>query len=1687
MVIASALLAPALVGTVPAAAATAPGQAPAPATTASGTSSSASSSRLGEDQAMVRARQTGKPVLATAETTSTSTLTANPNGTLTLTQDLAPVRKLVHGQWQNLDATLVRNPDGTLSPKSSTSPLSLSGGDNNAPLATMHSGDGGLALSLPAGFRLGTPTVSGATATYRSVLPGVDLAVTAQDSGGFSEVLVVKDAQAAANPALADLALGTQTSGVTLASDAAGDITGKDAHGRTLFAATAPTMWDSARLAAKTPLANAPATGQSVDAHTGTPVASDTTGPGAGAHHASLRASYRGGRVDLTAATAVLRGKDTVYPVYIDPTFVPTGQTDTVQAWATVDSEWPSTSFYDPAAATPGPLHVGYTNWTSDVSTNRSFFQTSVHSGVWNATVLSSSISFYENWSASCTAEPVDLYQTGSISSGTTWNNQPAWISKLGSDDVANGWSTSCGPGDVTYNIQPTMQAAANGHWSNATFGLRADDESNDLAWKQFSKQATITTTYDHAPITPTALTTSPTTDCTAGSPTVLGLGDVALRAAVSDPDGTISPLTADFTLKNLTSNATYTQAVNATSGTTAEAFYSHTSATGPFQALTARTEFAWYLTVTDQKLASKQSVTCHFSYDPTAPGAPTIAAVTSSTSQCSDLSTDSTDALCTDGTAAGFTITDTDTDTSVPTGYEYQLNGGNPISVPAPTSSPYSASISVKPTEQTNTLTVTAIGVGGNIGETQDFRFIARPPATATSDDMTGDGHADLLTVGGQNGLAPGLWLAAGNGTGQVNTTARNIGIDGNGVSTSQTAASFNGTQAITGHFVTGAGFNDVLDYGYDASTGAVSGEILPGQGDGSTLNPIDATPVTDAASIFTKNTTTTNADGSTTTTTNYATAIANGGGLNNTVNSAPVTGYPDLLLVINGSLYDEPSNVDEGSYPGADTATDLADVNPYCLAQNTANANTDCTTGWTGWTLASTLLNGQPVLFARDTSSNGSDPAAGQLWYLSAGNLYNLAYDSLSNGDADTGLSAIEVAATGWDSTSQPTSQAADINNDGTPDLWTVSGNSNGTVTDTAHLMSLSGTTATLAAQTGQSLTTATHSWPLNDYDTTGATAADTTAGTPLNLTGNSGVTATTGDLFTPDVTLTGSGNGSLSTSVPALTLSGSFTVSAWVKPTVNNVSVLSQDGSGSAANSGMVVSALSSGWQFSLNTTTGGAWTFDNIVGGTVQLGAWAHLTATYNANTQVMDLYVDDVHVATGSHAPVGAVGDFQIGDSDHSGARGGYYTGQIANVQAWNGAAVAPVQPYTPASYHQSVLPVRILDTRSNVAYTDGAVTAGTATVQGGSVVPLRIAGDSVTPATTGAPATIPASVTAVAVDVTATNQNAPGFVTAYADGTQRPITSSTNYTANDTVTGYQIVPVGNDGEIDLYTAGSSANTSALIVDLTGYFTSDPNLTSDQTYTPLATATRALDTRASTADTTGLTAVGTVPANTAFTLQITGDSGVPSTATAVAANLTTAGQTGSGYLEAYATGSDPTAMTSLTYSTADAISSMAADIPLSGTGSITIANRGSAAAVIVDISGYYTTSTTGQTYHAVSPTRLVDTRNGTGGTSAAPVAAWGTYTTDQADTQQVTTATQPTLVTMLTITDDSDAGNVIAYESGTTQPTTSNLNWNAAQTVANLALTPTSTGGQISLYNHSAATIDLVVDCSGYFA
>jgi hypothetical protein len=105
---------------------------------AAATSAAATSTLLTQAQAVTRAKSTGKPVIVTALTTDSSQTIANPNGTLSLSENPVPVRAYQRGGWANLDATLRTNPNGTISPEVTTSALTLSGG-GHGPLTTLGS------------------------------------------------------------------------------------------------------------------------------------------------------------------------------------------------------------------------------------------------------------------------------------------------------------------------------------------------------------------------------------------------------------------------------------------------------------------------------------------------------------------------------------------------------------------------------------------------------------------------------------------------------------------------------------------------------------------------------------------------------------------------------------------------------------------------------------------------------------------------------------------------------------------------------------------------------------------------------------------------------------------------------------------------------------------------------------------------------------------------------------------------------------------------------------------------------------------------------------------------------------------------------------------------------------------------------------------------------------------------------------------------------------------------------------------------------------------------------------------------------------------------------------------------------------------------------------------------------------
>ncbi len=55
----------------------------------------------------------------------------------------------------------------------------------------------------------------------------------------------------------------------------------------------------------------------------------------------------------------------------------------------------------------------------------------------------------------------------------------------------------------------------------------------------------------------------------------------------------------------------------------------------------------------------------------------------------------------------------------------------------------------------------------------------------------------------------------------------------------------------------------------------------------------------------------------------------------------------------------------------------------------------------------------------------------------------------------------------------------------------------------------------------------------------------------------------------------------------------------------------------------------------------------------------------------------------------------------------------------------------------------------------------------------------------------------------------------------------------------------------------------------------------------------------------------------------------------------------------------------------------------------------------------------------------------------------------------------------------------------AYPASAAQPTVSDLNWTAGETVPNLVVVKTGTGGEVNLYNY-AGSVDVIADEVGYY-
>ncbi|WP_328312339.1 LamG domain-containing protein [Streptomyces sp. NBC_00442] len=506
-----------------------------------------------ESLAVAKARRSGQDVSVPSLTSETSEVVAKPDGRLAATIHTKPVRTRKGGAWRDIDTSLHVASGGAVVPAATLTDMRFSGGGSQ-PLVRMASAGKELELTWPK--PLPAPVVSGSTAEYRSILPDVDLRMTATESG-FTQLIVVKTPQAAKNPELDQLRLGMSSADLTVRKEADGSLSMVDkAGGGTVFQAPKPVMFDSSpgltdgsgmpaaptaqpKDAAKPKAAAKPKNDSAAADAAAAPTAPST-------HAATVDVAVPGDQKSLvlTPDQKLLDAPDTVFPVLIDPDV----QAPRAAGWAGISRYWGNQSFWKFS----GDFGMGYCGDQGrcvPADVKRVLYAIPVQSQAFvGKHIQDAKFRAWESHAWSCTAQPVDLFVTGRIGSGTTWNNSSGmgsssfWKKYLATRNDARGYD-GCGSGYVEFEppgLRDAVQSAADRRDADLTLGLKAGSESASAygQWKRFTDDGYLQVFYNLPPSQPAMrdLSSSPGGLCSSSVTPITKVPQVYAR--VWDPDG---------------------------------------------------------------------------------------------------------------------------------------------------------------------------------------------------------------------------------------------------------------------------------------------------------------------------------------------------------------------------------------------------------------------------------------------------------------------------------------------------------------------------------------------------------------------------------------------------------------------------------------------------------------------------------------------------------------------------------------------------------------------------------------------------------------------------------------------------------------------------------------------------------------------------------------------------------------------------------------------------------------------------------------------------------------------------------------------------------------------------------------------------------------------------------------------
>ena len=367
--------------------------------------------------------------------------------------------------------------------------------------------------------------------------------------------------------------------------------------------------------------------------------------------------------------------------------------------------------------------------------------------------------------------------------------------------------------------------------------------------------------------------------------------------------------------------------------------------------------------------------------------------------------------------------------------------------------------------------------------------------------------------------------------------------------------------------------------------------------------------------------------------------------------------------------------------------------------------------------------------------------------------------------------------------------------------------------------------------------------------------------------------------------------------------------------------------------------------------------------------------------------------------------------------------------------------------------YTGLTPFRVTDTRTG----SGQLNAGKTLAPNGSI-DIQVAGLGGVPAE---------GVSAVVLNVTEAATNSNGFMTVWPTGTARPNASTLNNTPNKILNNQTTVGLGADGKVSIY---NQLGTTDVVVDVVGYYSE-----SGGSFTPTAPK-RVIDSRSG----------SPVAAGGTYNVQVTGVQGIPAGATGIVADVTEVGATNTGYLTLYPAGGGAPTASSLNYYPNETLTKEV-NVRLSAGGALTVFNGSPGTThFIIDVVGYYTNDMSGMSYTPINPSRIADTRAGSGQPYAGQPIAGGTSKLF-AIGSSVMPANAAAVINNLTLATATANTYLTAFPAnvGTVPAATSVTYVNPVAFNQSTVQLSSGPSGGFKVYNH-VGTTDVVIDSLGYY-